>query len=85
MNRRSFLWTIGVIIAGIKCGVLGVIGQVRKIPVAICKIPVAVRTLKATWSFESAQDICNMDADGTLSDRMADEIIAEIDREIARG
>jgi len=43
------------------------------------------RKLKTTWSLEAAQDlksVHNIDAEGTLSDLMADEMVAEIDREI---
>ena len=43
------------------------------------------RKLKTSWSLESAQDlksVHNMDAEATLTDLMADEMVAEIDREI---
>lgn len=43
------------------------------------------RKLKTSWSLEAAQDlksVHNIDAEATLSDLMADELVAEIDREI---
>lgn len=43
------------------------------------------RKLKTSWSLEAAQDlkaVHNIDAEGTLMDVMADEMVAEIDREI---
>lgn len=43
------------------------------------------RKLKTSWSLEAAQDlkaVHNIDAEQTLSDLMADEMVAEIDREI---
>jgi len=43
------------------------------------------RKLKTSWSLEAAQDlksVHNIDAEGTLTDLMADEMVAEIDREI---
>ena len=43
------------------------------------------RKLKTSWSLEAAQDlksVHNIDAESTLTDLMADEIVAEIDREI---
>lgn len=43
------------------------------------------RKLKTSWSLEAAQDlksVHNIDAESTLSDLMADEMVAEIDREI---
>lgn len=43
------------------------------------------RKLKTSWSLEAAQDlksVHNIDAESTLTDIMADEMVAEIDREI---
>ena len=43
------------------------------------------RKLKTSWSLEAAQDlksVHNLDAEATLTDLMADEMVAEIDREI---
>lgn len=43
------------------------------------------RKLKTAWSLEAAQDlkaVHNIDAESTLTDLMADEMVAEIDREI---
>lgn len=43
------------------------------------------RKLKTAWSLEAAQDlkaVHNVDAEQTLTDLMADEMVAEIDREI---
>lgn len=43
------------------------------------------RKLKTAWSLEAAQDlksVHNIDAEATLTDLMADEMVAEIDREI---
>jgi hypothetical protein len=43
------------------------------------------RKLKTSWSLEAAQDlksVHNIDAESTLTDLMADEMVAEIDREI---
>jgi len=43
------------------------------------------RKLKTSWSIEAAQDlksVHNIDAEATLTDLMADEMVAEIDREI---
>lgn len=43
------------------------------------------RKLKTSWSLEAAQDlksVHNIDAESTLMDVMADEMVAEIDREI---
>lgn len=43
------------------------------------------RKLKTSWSLEAAQDlkaVHNIDAESTLTDLMADELVAEIDREI---
>jgi len=43
------------------------------------------RKLKTSWSLEAAQDlksVHNIDAEATLTDLMADEMVAEIDREI---
>lgn len=43
------------------------------------------RKLKTAWSLEAAQDlksVQNLDAEATLTDLMADEMVAEIDREI---
>lgn len=43
------------------------------------------RKLKTSWSLEAAQDfktVHGMDAESTLTDLMADEMVAEIDREI---
>jgi hypothetical protein len=48
-------------------------------------VSAVTRKLKTTWSLEAAQDlksVHNIDAEGTLTDLMADEIVAEIDREI---
>jgi hypothetical protein len=48
-------------------------------------VSAVTRKLKTTWSLEAAQDlksVHNIDAEGTLTDLMADEMIAEIDREI---
>ena len=44
-----------------------------------------IRKLKTSWSLEAAQDlksVHNIDAESTLTDLMADEMVAEIDREI---
>ena len=43
------------------------------------------RKLKTSWSLEAAQDlkaVHNIDAEGTLTDLLGDEMVAEIDREI---
>ncbi len=43
------------------------------------------RKLKTSWSLEASQDlkaVHNIDAESTLTDLMADEMVAEIDREI---
>lgn len=43
------------------------------------------RKLKTSWSLEAAQDlksVHNIDAESTLTDLMADEMVAELDREI---
>ena len=43
------------------------------------------RKMKTSWSLEAAQDlkaVHNIDAESTLTDLMADEMVAEIDREI---
>lgn len=48
-------------------------------------VSAVTRKLKTSWSLEAAQDlkaVHNMDAEGTLTDLMADEMVAEIDREI---
>ena len=48
-------------------------------------VSAVTRKLKTSWSLEAAQDlksVHNIDAEGTLTDLMADEIVAEIDREI---
>ncbi len=48
-------------------------------------VSAVTRKLKTTWSLEAAQDlksVHNIDAEGTLTDLMADEMVAEIDREI---
>jgi len=48
-------------------------------------VSAVARKLKTTWSLEAAQDlksVHNIDAEGTLTDLMADEMVAEIDREI---
>jgi len=48
-------------------------------------VSATTRKLKTTWSLEAAQDlkaVHNIDAEQTLSDLMADEMVAEIDREI---
>lgn len=44
-----------------------------------------IRKLKTSWSLEAAQDlksVHNIDAESVLTDLMADEMVAEIDREI---
>jgi len=58
-----------------------------KLSLSIDSDTVAARTrkLKVSWSLEAAQDlkaVHNIDAERVLSDVMADEITAEIDREI---
>jgi Major capsid protein Gp23 len=48
-------------------------------------VAAVTRKLKTTWSLEAAQDlksVHNIDAESTLTDLMADEMVAEIDREI---
>jgi hypothetical protein len=48
-------------------------------------VSTVTRKLKTRWSLEAAQDlqsVHNIDAEGTLTDLMADEMVAEIDREI---
>jgi hypothetical protein len=48
-------------------------------------VSAVTRKLKTSWSLEAAQDlksVHNIDAESTLTDLMADEMIAEIDREI---
>ena len=48
-------------------------------------VSAVTRKLKTTWSLEAAQDlksVHNIDAESTLTDLMADEMVAEIDREI---
>ena len=48
-------------------------------------VAAATRKLKTSWSLEAAQDlksVHNIDAEQTLTDLMADEMVAEIDREI---
>jgi hypothetical protein len=48
-------------------------------------VAAATRKLKTSWSLEAAQDlksVHNIDAESTLTDLMADEMVAEIDREI---
>lgn len=48
-------------------------------------VAATTRKLKTSWSIEAAQDlksVHNIDAESTLSDIMADEMVAEIDREI---
>jgi hypothetical protein len=48
-------------------------------------VSAVTRKLKTSWSLEAAQDlksVHNIDAEGTLTDLMADEMVAEIDREI---
>lgn len=48
-------------------------------------VAAVIRKLKTSWSLEAAQDlksIHNIDAESTLTDLMADEMVAEIDREI---
>lgn len=48
-------------------------------------VSAVTRKLKTTWSLEAAQDlksVHNIDAEATLTDLMADEMVAEIDREI---
>lgn len=48
-------------------------------------VSAVTRKLKTSWSLEAAQDlkaVHNIDAEQTLTDLMADEMVAEIDREI---
>ncbi len=48
-------------------------------------VAAVTRKLKTSWSLEAAQDlksVHSIDAEGTLTDLMADEMVAEIDREI---
>lgn len=48
-------------------------------------VAAVLRKLKTSWSLEAAQDlksVHNIDAEATLTDLMADEMVAEIDREI---
>lgn len=48
-------------------------------------VAAVTRKLKTAWSLEAAQDlkaVHNIDAESTLTDLMADEMVAEIDREI---
>lgn len=48
-------------------------------------VSAVTRKLKTSWSLEAAQDlksVHNIDAETTLTDLMADEMVAEIDREI---
>jgi len=48
-------------------------------------VSAVTRKLKTSWSLEAAQDlksVHNIDAEATLTDLMADEMVAEIDREI---
>jgi hypothetical protein len=48
-------------------------------------VAAVTRKLKTAWSLEAAQDlkaVHNIDAETTLTDLMADEMVAEIDREI---
>jgi len=48
-------------------------------------VAAVTRKLKTAWSLEAAQDlkaVHNIDAEATLTDLMADEMVAEIDREI---
>ncbi|MDP1712545.1 MAG: hypothetical protein Q8K86_08820 [Candidatus Nanopelagicaceae bacterium] len=48
-------------------------------------VSAGTRKLKTSWSIEAAQDlksVHNIDAEATLTDLMADEMVAEIDREI---
>lgn len=48
-------------------------------------VAATTRKLKTSWSLEAAQDLKSvhgMDAEQTLTDLMADEMVAEIDREI---
>lgn len=48
-------------------------------------VSAATRKLKTSWSLEAAQDlksVHSIDAESTLTDLMADEMVAEIDREI---
>jgi DNA-binding protein YbaB len=48
-------------------------------------VSATTRKLKTSWSLEAAQDlkaVHNIDAEGTMTDLMADEMVAEIDREI---
>ena len=48
-------------------------------------VAASTRKLKTSWSIEAAQDlksVHNIDAEATLTDLMADEMVAEIDREI---
>lgn len=48
-------------------------------------VSAVTRKCKTVWSLEAAQDlksVHNIDAEGSLTDIMADELVAEIDREI---
>lgn len=48
-------------------------------------VAAVIRKLKTSWSLEAAQDmkaVHNMDTESTLTDLMADEMVAELDREI---
>lgn len=48
-------------------------------------VSAVTRKLKTSWSLEAAQDlksVHNIEAESTLTDLMADEMVAEIDREI---
>jgi hypothetical protein len=48
-------------------------------------VSAVTRKLKTSWSLEAAQDlksVHNIDAESTLTDLMADEMVAEIDREL---
>ena len=48
-------------------------------------VAAVTRKLKTSWSLEAAQDlksVHNIDAESTMTDLMADEMVAEIDREI---
>jgi hypothetical protein len=48
-------------------------------------VAATTRKLKTSWSLEAAQDlkaVHNLDAEQTMTDVMADEMVAEIDREI---
>ena len=55
------------------------------LPIDSDSVAAITRKLKTSWSLEAAQDlksVHNVDAEATLTDLMADEMVAEIDREI---